>query len=784
MEDLLPIKFFAKRKIDEMKVEGGGSNKLPKFVLSGNELTERVDQLKLNLNSIEQKFITKREKKSSIPMVIKVKMHKKALAKSHRQEISDFFNSTQDNIIGITNTNELLVKIQNDRELKTIGLKLSNPINNKYAISCIEEMDNYSPEIILEELNQQSDYKVKLINFQDCNKNKAIEQQFETFIKKENLDYKKTAYSDRLTVFSLKKVTKDDFNNIKEKDEDLYNAIFSISPMPQYHVVLDCINDNHEQPIITPEENKQYITVGILDSGIKDIPHLKPWIVDSYSPYPENLIDKKHGTFVAGVCLYGDQLESKNWVGNNTGYMLLDATIIPSNEETIYEDDLISNIKEAIERNFDKVPIWNLSVSIDRTIAEDSFSDFAVAIDELQKKYNILICKSAGNCSNFLHQQPTKKIAQGGDSVRSLVVGSIAHAKSTYDLSEIEYPSPFSRIGSGPSYIIKPDITHYGGNAGFNDLGNLNVTGVKSFGLDGGISTSVGTSFSTPRITALAAGIHQSLQEPFDPLLIKALIIHSAHYSKNINMEVNEKLKYMGFGKPRNINEILFNTPYEATLILRDNLAKGEFIDIKDFPMPKELVSNGFYTGQITVTLVTDPVLDYSQNGEYCQSDLQVKLGTYSEKIKRDTTKRNIKNELGRTEAKNILLSNLYSKKIINNVTSEFANSERMLIQYGDKYHPIKKYSVDLSEMTEANKIHYLAEDKSWYLNIEGIYRSFIENKAKEESIELSQDFCLIITIKDPDKNINIYDKVTQKLDEFNFTHNNIKLATDIDISI
>lgn len=33
-------------------------------------------------------------------------------------------------------------------------------------------------------------------------------------------------------------------------------------------------------------------------------------------------------------------------------------------------------------------------------------------------------------------------------------------------------------------------------------------------------------------------------------------------------------------------------------------------------------------------------------------------------------------------------------------------------------------------------------------------------------------------------KTTNVYDKVTQKLDEFNFTHNNIKLATDIDISI
>lgn len=61
MEELLPIKFFAKRKIDEIKVEGGGSDKLPKFVLSGNELTERATQLKLNLNSLEQNFKSKKE---------------------------------------------------------------------------------------------------------------------------------------------------------------------------------------------------------------------------------------------------------------------------------------------------------------------------------------------------------------------------------------------------------------------------------------------------------------------------------------------------------------------------------------------------------------------------------------------------------------------------------------------------------------------------------------------------------------------------------------------------
>lgn len=784
MEELLPIKFFAKRKIDEMQVEGGGSDKLPKFVLSGEELTERATQLKLNLNGLEQYFQKKKSRKSTIPMIVRVKMHKKALAKSHRQEISDFFKNTQDNVIGVTNTDELLIKIQTDKELQAIGKKLSNATINKHAISCIEQMENYNPEILIEESDKKSDYKVRLINYQNNNENQAIEKQFEQFIQKEKINYKKTVYSESLTIFNLKSITKDAIDQIKSKNEDLYNAIFSIAPMPQYKVSLDCIEDNCDQAINTPEMNRQYVTVGILDSGIKDIPHLKPWIKDVYSPYPENLKDKSHGTFVAGVSLYGDQLEAENWIGNNSGFMLFDATIVPGDNETIYEDDLISNIKEAIDKKFDVVPIWNLSVSLNKTISEDSFSDFAVALDEIQKKYNILICKSAGNCKNFLYQQPTDRLVQGADSVRSLVVGSIAQAKNPYDISDIDNPSPFSRIGAGPSYIIKPDITHYGGNAGIDNIGHLTITGVKSFGIDGKIATSAGTSFSTPRITSLAAGIYQSLNEAFDPLLLKALIIHSANYAKNINMDISEKLKYMGFGKPHNINEILFNKPYEATLILRDNLTKGEYIDIKDFPMPKELINNGFYTGQITVTLVSDPVLDYSQTGEYCQSDLQVKLGTYSEKIKRDTTKRNIKNELGRSEAKNILLSSLYSKKIMNAATSEFANTERMLIQYGDKYHPIKKYSVDLSEMTEANKIHYLGESKNWYLNIEGIYRSFIERKAERESFDLSQDFCLIVTIKDPSKTINVYDKVTQKLDEFNFTHNNIKLATDIDISI
>ena len=49
----------------------------------------------------------------------------------------------------------------------------------------------------------------------------------------------------------------------------------------------------------------------------------------------------------------------------------------------------------------EKVKVWNLSVSITRPVVDTKFSDFAIALDSIQDKYNVLICKSAGNCRNF-----------------------------------------------------------------------------------------------------------------------------------------------------------------------------------------------------------------------------------------------------------------------------------------------------------------------------------------------------------------------------------------------
>lgn len=780
MEEKLPIKFFAKRKIDEMRVEPGGGNNLPAFVLTGEKLQERAKHLSSNLKTFEQEVLRKKQNKSSIPFVFKAKINKNALAKSHRQEISELLRNKNDNIIGISEGDELIVKIKDENEIKAIASKLQKYDENQHAISCVEDLKAYKPRIEVYDTKNPIDYKIKFLNFQDYEENKSIQSQFEQSVSECGLECKKTKYSDNLTIYNLKNATVDSIRKLSENNADLFDAIFSIVPMPNYYVTSDITEDSGSIEIIEPEEDKKYVTVGILDSGIKAIPQLSSWLeTDKYSPFPEDYINKTHGTSVAGIALYGDKLENKNWTGAS-GFKIFNAIIMPDEEkDKVYEDDIINNIREAVEARSSDIHIWNLSVSIPIEIVDDTFSDFAVALDELQNKYNILICKSAGNCKNFRKNLPKGRIVHGADSIRSLVVGSVAHEKNVNDESEIDHPSPFTRRGPGPAYIIKPDVVHYGGNASKNSN-----TGTKTFDTNGNIIKMAGTSFATPRVTSLAAGIYQELDEEFDPLLLKALIIHSANYPSSLDMDTQDKIYQLGFGKPKTVSDIIFNTPNEATLILRDNLAKGEFINIMDFPMPDELINDGFYTGQITVTLVTDPLLDASQGSEYCQSEIDVKLGTYSNKVQRDTTKRHILNEIGREESQNILLGSLYSRRVIKSNNNDFANKERMLIQYRDKYHPTKKYAVDLSEMTEANKNRFLSANKQWFLNIEGMYRSFIEDKAKRESFDLNQEFCLIITIKDPNKQVNVYDKVTQKLNEFNFLHNNIKLATDIDISI
>ena len=131
-----------------------------------------------------------------------------------------------------------------------------------------------------------------------------------------------------------------------------------------------------------------------------------------------------------------------------------------------------------------------------------------------------------------------------------------------------------------------------------------------------------------------------------------------------------------------------------------------------------------------------------------------------------------------------MLRGTLYSKRLMRDNQSDFALRERLLIQYADKYYPVKKYAIDLSDLTDANKQHYATADKLWYLCLSGLYREHTEQKSKQDRTVPSQDFCLILTIRDPAGAANVYDEVTQRLDEYNFWHSHVRVASDVPISV
>ncbi len=240
----------------------------------------------------------------------------------------------------------------------------------------------------------------------------------------------------------------------------------------------------------------------------------------------------------------------------------------------------------------------------------------------------------------------------------------------------------------------------------------------------------------------------------------------------------------MGFGLPSSADEIIFNDPYEITLILQENINKGEFIEILDFPFPESLVDeDGYYYGEVKITLVAQPVLSENQGAEYCQSNLKLQFGTYEDIKERDTSKSNILNPIGPDDPKNVILDSNYGSSHKKDVSSEYAR-ERMLLNYGKKYQPVKKYSVNLDEMTPARRRDNLEGSRKWYVKIKGEYRNFIETRASADGEILNQDFTLVVTIRDTKGQHQIYNEVSRLLANRNFIHSNIKLREEVRIDV
>lgn len=805
MDKLLPIKFFEKRKVDEQLTEAGGSKELPRWVMQGDELTQRSQHLASSMSQVAARFQEHKDEEHELPVVVATTITEKAIAKTHRRTVVDLLNSdNQSNVIGVessipTNlqtaesdsqsfepidddpkeTRRILSIVTTDELIANINHAFQDTQNNAKLISSIEDIELFEAKSGGYNPGNKA-YRVRLIDYQDSHRNQLAQTLFKNKCASRGITIEReTRYSPDMRIYRISLDSMAEMEAVRG-----FEGVFSIEEAIPLRIDLDLFDGMSIPAIKHPEEGVTYPVVGVLDSGIKRNQYLTPWLLDENEEYyEESLQNKSHGSMVASVLEYSDELNGTDYASTD-GVMMLEAVVAPDlKKENAYPEDLLDNVRDAIERHRN-IKIWTMSAGTTEEISLDSFSEYGMALDNIADENDVLIIKSVGNSTAFMRKAPAERIAKMADSVRALVVGSIAGEKSIYDLADIDMPSPFTRQGPGPAYIIKPDLVAYGGNAGIRPDGRPSMTGVKVFDADGKPTRAPGTSFSTPWIARIAAELNFLLDGDFDPLLIKALMIHNAGYPIGGRMAMDEKKKFMGFGMPSGTREILYNSENEITLILRDKLEKGHFIDILDFPFSESMIGDdGLYHGQIILTIVSAPILRSAEGPEYCQSDIKVAFGTMEGIKERDTSKRTIRNPYGADDAANIMRENLYKKQffdVLNEGSEDSFERERTLLRLAQKFHPVKKYAIDLDDMTDGNKKKYLDGNRQWYMKVEALFRDAVEREARLTGEILEQDFCILLTVRDPSGKAPVYTEITQQLQEKNFVYSNIALRNEV----
>ncbi|WP_455951372.1 S8 family peptidase [Eubacterium sp.] len=747
-ENNLPIKMILQRDRDIYPNKGGGKIKF------FGEVTEKLQMDICNkfenlLSFYEDVF----QENNNVPAVGKVIVKPEAIAKSHKPD--DLCRCCP--IIGTEELNEIYIKVDKESLEKTMEL-IKNPPSKKFKANMTAVLDILPVEANEKISNQllegekqnfekiKNEIKIKIFDFDNDFDNVQIWNyvcnKMELMGLKE--EYKVIEYGDHIKYIKVKVHSYEDVIKIAS-----INGVKSVDFFQEYFLPKYDYSTINARDVLEEEYNDSDINIGIIDGGISDDnPYLKPYIIAREEYVSKEYRNPEHATFIASTIQYGNCLNGIKASKTNR-FKFVDIIAIPNGDknygpvDSIGEDDLMDIIEETMEKYSHTTKIWNLSLGIPSKPCDGNMSDLGIFLDYIQDKYKVQFFVSSGNVEELpLRSWPPQgnlkehdRLISPADSVRAVTVGSVALFDSADSIVKYNEPSPFSRRGPGANYIVKPDIVDYGGN--LSNAYNIDGLGVKGLNPKGEIVEGNGTSYSTPRALQKFASIYEEMLQP-DLLLTKAMLIHSARLnSREMLDESLENIKYYGFGIPSaNVQDVLQCSESEVTLIFKQKIYSGSHLEMRDFPYPKSLIRNNKYFGEIGMTLAYLPPLDERYGREYCRTNIDVSFGTY-----RYSLDGNI------SYTGQVPIEKRWDEKF-----------EKSRVENGFKWSPIKSYYRKISKGIDVGD--------GWKIRVDMTARDGLQIT--------SQDFVLIVTIKDPEEN-DIYSEIVKELRDRGYNTNNLE---------
>jgi len=335
--------------------------------------------------------------------------------------------------------------------------------------------------------------------------------------------------------------------------------------------------------------------VVIVDGGCS-APSYVPLNVMKIRPLIEQSdADLKHGNRVTSIIC-----QASGW-NNNLSLPSLECKFISvqainkvgvANQPTA--EQFINYLRRVAEKTKGVASVWNLSFN--ESSPSKNFEEISYLgheINAIAREFNILPVISIGNIDN----SNQSKLCPPADCEAALTIAG----RTATNNGDVDQACPHSLRGPAPAGMKKPELSWF--------------STLRMIGGD----VDVGTSFSAPLVSSIAAHTFKNIKNP-TPDLVKALLINKA---EQIEHDVR-----LGWGTPWHKGNAMPWLCDDGTVTLAWNskLKAGSSYYWNDIPLPSEMIIGGKIKGDIILTAIIKPLVSELGGDNYFSTRLQCAL--------------------------------------------------------------------------------------------------------------------------------------------------------------
>lgn len=422
-------------------------------------------------------------------------------------------------------------------------------------------------------------------------------------------------------------------------------------------------------PVNPPASDAPFIAV--LDSGLTPGHSLLGPAVGDAQGYSKPLrspndTDPWHGTFVAGLALYGDietRIRQQEFLPT---LRLLSCKVF--NDDGTDQTEFVENAVEFAVRDMHHnygCSIFNLSYGdFNRVYDGRHIRGLAYTLDRLARELGILFVVPTGNLqlnelppdahADYPHYllQDKARLLDPATALNVLTVGGLARHEATQNaqrypqhiedvlLARRDQPFPLGRSGFSVKGAVKPDLVEYAGNLALRrNGGGTTHAGLGVVSMNGGFAAQgaafkedIGTSYAAPQLANKAANLLAELPGASSHLLRALLGVHAQWpmaCRELLHPETSELreqlLRLIGYGQ---VDEVALYRSLDntVTLLAEDSLACDQH-HFYELPLPARFWSRGRRGRVISVGLAYSPAVRTTRL-EYRESRLSFTLVT------------------------------------------------------------------------------------------------------------------------------------------------------------